>query len=154
MSSHIRPKLTAGDIPGLIYAFPFVIGTILTFIVTSTWSQWRDGYLRKNSLSRNAVASFGTLVNHLTPRQLQGLLPYTTGSSIKKYCHERGLALQSVLVVNNDGFPPATLHFIDCRLEQKEPILLYFQYVYTLSISLFFSFFFCWACSPQIWVNQ
>lgn len=130
MSSHARPKLTVGEISGLIGALPLIFSTILSFLVTSTWAQWKGGYYRGNSLRRNAVASFGTLINHLKPRQIRALIVRTTGETIEGYCAAHRLPLQSVLVKNGDGFPPARLHFVGCRIEQKAPVLLYFQYVY------------------------
>lgn len=128
MSSHTRPKLTVGEISGLIGALPLVFSTILAFLVTSTWAQWKDGYYGANSLRRNAVASFGTMITHLKPRQVRALIKHTTGESVEGYCTAHQIPLQSVLIDNDDGFPPARLHFVGCRLEQKSPVLLYFQY--------------------------
>lgn len=128
MSSHIRPKLSIGEISGLVGALPLVSSTILVFIVTSTWAQWKDGYYGANSLRRNAAASLGTMITHLEPRQVRALIKRTTGESVEGYCAAHRIPLQSVLVHNDDGFPPARLHFIACRLEQKTPVLLYFQY--------------------------
>lgn len=128
MSSHTRPKLTVGEISGLIGALPLVFSTILAFLITSTWAQWKDGYYGGNSLRRNAVASFGTMITHLKPRQVRALIKRTTGESVEGYCAAHQIPLQSVLVSNDDGFPPARLHFVACRLEQKSPVLLYFQY--------------------------
>lgn len=142
MSSHIRPRLTAGEISGLIGALPLVAGTILAFLVTSSWTQWKDGRLGGRSLRRSAVASLGTLVALLNPRQVRALLSHTTGQAIEEYCAAADLPLRSALVPNPDGFPPARLHFVNCELAQQGPILLYFQYVF-LSFLFLSSFCIC-----------
>lgn len=141
MSSHTRPRLTAGEISGMIGAFPLVAGTILAFILTSSFLQWREGSLLwGRSLRRNAVASLGTMIRLLNPRQVRALLPHTTGQAIEEFCAAADLPHRSLLVKNDDGFPPARLHFIGCELEQTGPILLYFQYV-NFSVSFFLSAF-------------
>lgn len=130
MSSHTRPRLSVGEISLLISVFPLVAGTILAFVVTSSWLQWKDGnFGGGKSLRRNAMASFGTVISLLNSRQVRALCAHTTGESIEDYCAATDLPHQSVLVKSEDGFPPARLHFIDCELEQDGPILLYFQYV-------------------------
>lgn len=129
MSSHIRPRLTTGEISGLIRAFPFIASTIVAFIWTSSWSQWRNGNFGGKTLRRNAVASIGTAISLLSPRQIRALFAHTTGESIRRYCAAHELSHQSALVKNEDGFPPATLHFVNCEMAQNGPILLYFQYV-------------------------
>lgn len=127
MSSHIRPKLTTGEISGLIYAFPLIASTIFAFIWTASWSQWKDGTFGGKTLRRNFVASFGTTISLLSPRQIQAFFTHTTGERIKEYCTAHRLSHQSAVVKNDDGFPPATLHFVDCKLNQNDPILVYFQ---------------------------
>lgn len=129
MASHIRPKLTASEISGLIRVFPLIASTIVAFIWTSSWSQWKDGYFGSKTLRRNAAASLGTTISFLSPRQVRAMFTYTTGEAIEVYCAAHELSHQSVLVKNDDGFPPATLHFIDCEISRNGPILLYFQYV-------------------------
>lgn len=130
MSSHIRPRLSVGEISLFITVLPLVAGTILAFVVTSSWLQWMDGsFGGGKSLRRNAMASLGTVIRLLDSRQVRALFAHTTGQSIEVYCAAAALAHQSVLVTSEDGFPPARLHFIGCELEQDGPILLYFQYV-------------------------
>lgn len=129
MSSHIRPRLTAGEISSLIGVFPFVATTIVAFIWTSTWVQWKNGNFGGKTLRRNVTASLGTTISILSPRQIRSLFAHTTGEAIKVYCEAHGLSHQSTLVKNEDGFPPATLHFVDCEMHGTGPILLYFQYV-------------------------
>lgn len=129
MSSHIRPRLTAGEISSLIGVFPFVATTIVAFIWTSTWLQWKNGNFGGKTLRRNVTASLGTTISILTPRQIRSLFAHTTGEAIEMYCEGHGLSHQSALVKNEDGFPPATLHFVDCDMRGTDPILLYFQYV-------------------------
>lgn len=130
MSSHIRPRLTAGEISSLIGVFPFVATTIVAFIWTSTWLQWKNGnFGGSRTLRRNAAASLGTTISLLSPRQIRALFAHTTGEAIEVYCAAHGLSHQSALVKNEDGFPPATLHFVDCEMHGNGPILLYFQYV-------------------------
>lgn len=146
MSSHARPRLTAGEISGMIGAFPLVAGTILAFILTSSWLQWKDGsLLGGRSLRRNAVASLGTIVSLLNPRQVRALFSHTTGQAIEEYCAAADLPHRSVLVRNEDGFPPARLHFVGCELEQSGPILLYFQYAVLLPHVL--------SSSPHVWFH-
>lgn len=131
MSSHARSRLTAGELSGLIVTFPLVAGTIIAFVLTSSWLQWKDGsLLGVRSLRRNAVASFGTIVSLLNARQVRALIAHTTGQAIEEYCAAADLPHRSVLVKNEDGFPPARLHFIGCELEQNSPIMLYFQYAF------------------------
>ncbi|KAJ4389861.1 hypothetical protein N0V93_007333 [Gnomoniopsis smithogilvyi] len=127
MSSHTRPKLTAGEISGLIRSFPLLATTIVAFIWTSSWSQWKSGNFGGKTLRRNAAASVGTVISFLSPRQVRSLFAHTTGEAIKLYCAAHGLTHQSTLVKNDDGFPPATLHFVDCELTRNGPILLYFH---------------------------
>lgn len=129
MSSHTRPKLTAGEISGLIRVFPFIATTIVAFIWTSSWLQWKNGNFGGKTFRRNAAASIGTTISLLSPRQIRALFTHTTGEAIKLYCAAHGLLHQSLLVKNEDGFPPATLHFVNCALNGNGPILLYFQYV-------------------------
>lgn len=129
MSSHTRPILSVGDVLGLVALLPLVIGKMLTFIAVSSWLQLKEGSLSVRALRRNAVASLGTAIGVLSPRQVRTLLVRTTGETITKYCVARTLSHQSELVVNDDGYSPATLHFVDCKLDGKGPILLYFQYV-------------------------
>lgn len=129
MSSHTRPKLTAGEISSLLGILPAVAGTILSFFLSNSWRQWRQGILCARSLRRNAAASFGTAISLLKPRQLRVFVSNTTGKTVADYCAANDLTHQPILVENSDGFPPAMLHFIDCKLAQKGPILLYFQYV-------------------------
>lgn len=129
MASHTRPKLTPGEISGLIRVFPFVATTIVAFIWTSSWSQWKNGNFGGNTLRRNAAASLGTIISLLSPRQIRALFTHTTGEAIEVYCAAHGLTHHSKLVKNDDGFPPATLHFVDCQMDRNGPILLYFQYV-------------------------
>ncbi|KAF3767802.1 hypothetical protein M406DRAFT_69916 [Cryphonectria parasitica EP155] len=133
MSSHTRPRqATAREILSLLSALPLLAFATLTFFLTSSWLQWRDGtLLGRKSLRRNAMASFGTVAGALKPGQLRTLFSRTTGQAVIAYCTKKGLAHQSVLVKESggdgDGFSPATLHFIDCELEQDGPILLYFH---------------------------
>lgn len=129
MSSHTRPKLTTGEITSLLGILPAVAGTILSFFLSNSWRQWRQGILCARSLRRNAAASFGTAISLLKPRQLRVFVSNTTGKTVADYCAANDLTHQPILVENTDGFPPAMLHFIDCKLAQKGPILLYFQYV-------------------------
>lgn len=134
MSSHTRPKLTAGEISSLLGILPAVAGTILSFFLSNSWRQWRQGILCARSLRRNAAASFGTAISILKPRQLRVFVSNTTGKTVADYCAANDLTHQPILVENTDGFPPAMLHFIDCKLAQKGPILLYFQYVTSSSL--------------------
>lgn len=127
MSSHTRARLSLGELSGLIASIPVVASSILAFFVTSSFLQWKDGRLCSRTLRRNAAASFCTMISFLSPRQVRALIAHTTGDSIEEYCSVQELPHQSVLVKNDDGFPPARLHFINCRLEERGPILLYFQ---------------------------
>lgn len=129
MSSHTRSNLTAAEHLRLLCLLPRLACTIISFFLTSCWLQYLDGKLCSRQLRRNAAGSLGTVISVLSPRQLRTFVSQTTGQAIGEYAAAHQLPHQSVLVENDDGFQPAMLHFIDCRLEKKGPILLYFQYV-------------------------
>lgn len=132
MSSHTRPILTTLEVIGLVVLFPVFVGKILAFTVTKSWLQWKEGSFSRRELRRNVAASCGTApITLINTRQIRALLKKTTGEIVEEYCAAHNLPHQTALVVNEDGFPPATLHFVNCRTDHKGPILLYFQYVVT-----------------------
>lgn len=129
MSSHTRSNLTVGEQIRLVCLVPRLAYTIAAFAVTSCWLQWLDGKLCARQLRRILTGSSGTVISVLSPRQVRTFMSHTTGEVVEEYAAVHGISHQSVLVENNDGFQSAKLHFIGCKLKQKSPIMLYFQYV-------------------------
>lgn len=115
---------------GFMALLPLLLSKIIAFTVTSSLLQWKEGNFSRRELKRNAAASCGTAaITIMSLRQIRALVKQTTGEIIEKYCVAHKLSHLTALVVNDDGFPPATLHFVGCELDQKGPIFLYFQYV-------------------------
>jgi acetyl esterase/lipase len=125
MSSFSSVRLSLLERFQLLYHLPKALAIVATDFLRRTLLSWRIWSTK--TAKRNLAASLGSLMTVMPPRYMRYLNPRTTGDVVRQYCASHGLPLESILLEDTDGFPPATLHFIDCKADQRGPMFLYFH---------------------------
>ncbi len=125
MSSHTAVQLALGEKLQLVAAIPRAFASMVSYFLRRTLQTWRA--FGPRTLKRNFASSFACILGVLSTRQLRFVAPATTGDKVRAHCAASGLSLESVLLTDTDGFPPAALHFIGGLSRDAGPVLLYFH---------------------------
>ena len=131
--SHITPQLSWFEKLRLVSKLiPIILLSIGTFF-RRTISR---GDFSSKALRRNITPSLSSnLLTLLTIRESRALQA-PSGTTVVRFCSSNNLRHNAVVIEDTDGFPPATLHFIDSDPEDERDVFLYFHgggYIFSLT---------------------